>query len=360
MKKRILFFVLLVSNIFLFAQNNNEADLDKVIQIMVPKEIYIADKGLVQYTFKTPIDLFAMTSQEYIFGEEMRIPVEKLSFLVDQNECSLEKVLILRNGLSYNLCITFVPWKTGEIKFSEFDLVKLCIELNPNDEVDEYAQSTTYPIRIEPIKISSLSEKLNIVNIKAPYPPLLIPGTTYVIWSIIILVLVFIVLIAIFIIRLQFFLNKYRILKMHIDYKKNSIRTRRRLKALLKNKNKSDDKTFCYNWQKLMREYLEYRFKVSFSSVSKNKMHSLIFSVSDFVFTEEEESALDKLSRLFVRTDYIRFAQGSIDSQLLPVEEHRAELLDNERKTIVEETYSIINIFESMFKRCEIKEDIKK
>jgi hypothetical protein len=89
-------------------------------------------------------------------------------------------------------------------------------------------------------------------------------------------------------------------------------------------------------------------------------MHSLIFSVSDFVFTEEEESALDKLSRLFVRTDYIRFAQGSIDSQLLPVEEHRAELLDNERKTIVEETNSIINIFESKFKRCEIKEDIKK
>ena len=47
-----------------------------------------------------------------------------------------------------------------------------------------------------------------------------------------------------------------------------------------------------------------------------------------------------------MRTDYIRFASGSIDSKLLPAETHQALFVENEKKSMVAETYKIIDLLE--------------
>ena len=57
----------------------------------------------------------------------------------------------------------------------------------------------------------------------------------------------------------------------------------------------------------------------------------------------KESETLEKLSALFLRTDYIRYAAGSIDSMLLPAEEHKAEFIDGEKKSLIEMSLNILD-----------------
>ena len=67
----------------------------------------------------------------------------------------------------------------------------------------------------------------------------------------------------------------------------------------------------------------------------------------------EIEEALISLVQLFKRTDYIKFARGSIDSRLLPASEHETVLGKYERKSIVKSTDSLIQKIELKINKDE-------
>ena len=79
---------------------------------------------------------------------------------------------------------------------------------------------------------------------------------------------------------------------------------------------------------------------------ARKKVGAKIFDILNGLAGEKVCEAIESLSCFFVRTDYIRFASGSIDSKLLPLETHQALFVENEKKSMVAETYKIIDLLE--------------
>lgn len=341
MKKKISLLLLLIfifANLNLNAQNSVEIDLESVSQIIVPKEIFIGDEGQLQYSFRTPVDFFAIASSSALNGNELALDFTNLDLLVEKNSCTIKNAVLVRNGLNYNLCISLIPWKTGKIEFKEFDLMTLCLKENFSEN--------KFMIHLNPIIIPSLSEKMGITNIRSPLNPLILPGTKYLVWLGIFLLILFLVLVAFAIIKLNVIIKKFRLLKSKIGFRRNARNVKKGLNKLLKLKSKIDDKNFAMNWQRLMRTYLEFRFGSSFASVTGNRIVQYILKLTGDCANDEQFSALEELASLFIRTDYIRFAEGSIDSQLLPAELHQAVFGSKERASILDKTFSIIDVFE--------------
>ncbi len=321
------------------AKNSVEIDIESVSQIIIPKEIFIGDEGQLQYSFRTPVDFFSLASSSNFSGNELSLNITNQDLLVDTNSCTIKNAVLVRNGLNYNLCISFIPWKTGKIEFREFDLMTFCLK-------NDFSENK-FLIHLNPIIIPSLSEKMGISNIRSPLKPLTLPGTKYLLWLGIFLIILVLFLIAFAIIKLHVIVKKFRLLKSKIGFRRNARNVKKGLSKILKSKSKIDDKTFAMNWQRLMRTYLEFRFASSFASVTGNRIVQYILKITGNSASDEQFSALEELAGLFIRTDYIRFAEGSIDSQLLPAEEHQAVFSKNECSSIVKKSFEIIDVFES-------------
>lgn len=321
-----------------FSDEIPEVELESVSQIMVPKEIFIGDAGQLQYSFRTQADFFAFLDPSLVSENELKLNFENFDFLAEKDSCTIKDAVLFRNGSNYNLCITLIPWKTGRIEFREFDLFSVCS--------GKESSKFTLMIKLNPIQIPSLAEKLGVSNIRAPAPPITLPGTKYLLWLVILLVILFFVLVALVIIKLQKIVKKIRLIKNKIGFYRNAKSVKHRLTKLLKPKLNLDDSTFAMEWQKIMRSYLDFRFASTFASVTGSKIASYIQKITGNLAEGKELEAIEELSSIFIRTDYIRFASGSIDSQLLPAELHQAVFAENERKSIVEKSFKIIDVFE--------------
>ena len=97
-----------------------------------------------------------------------------------------------------------------------------------------------------------------------------------------------------------------------------------------------------------MRTYLDSRFGVPFGAVTTKRIASVIFNVTGGMLSDSQEDAVLTIVSLFTRTDYIIFAQNSIDSKQLPVEIHEAAFNEGERAGIVESTNGAIEGLEKV------------
>jgi len=129
--------------------------------ILIPQNIFIGD---------TAQFLFLLSEQEsaeliknnFVFGSP--IPLKNIT----QNEMmSIKDIRLITRENGQYLQITFVPWETGEINFPSLSFLRLKQQL-PS------------------IHISSLLEQSKKVSLQPPKPPLLIPGTDYLLYGAII------------------------------------------------------------------------------------------------------------------------------------------------------------------------------
>ena len=102
-----------------------------------------------------------------------------------------------------------------------------------------------------------------------------------------------------------------------------------------------------------MKEYLDMRFDVRLLSVPSSRIVSVIGERTSGLLDDKVSEELSVIASFFIRTDYMRYAQGSLDSFMLPVEEHRTEFLKGERKEIVKKSIAFINIVESQKEETE-------
>lgn len=337
MKKLILSLIVSVSFFSLGAQSTVNEEEESTLQVMVPRDVFIGDSGQIQYSFRSPVDFFAFKENNAAVNETIDIDLGPQDFLDDPESCLVQKTTLSRNGINYNLCITFVPWKTGLIKFKEFNLEEICTREKENVSAD-------FNVNLAPVMILSLAEKLGAKTLRPPKPPVVLPNTNYFLWFFLVLAVMLFSLLCIAVIRLPELVRKYRAFRKKLEFYKNAVRTKRLLNILLKKK--ISDSEFCESWQKIVRAYLEFRFKISFASVTGRNIEKKIQTVTGGYMTDRQEENIDLLTSLFVRTDYIRFAEGSIDSKMLPMEEHQASFLKGEKKSMISSMHGIIDTFE--------------
>jgi Sec-independent protein translocase protein TatA len=341
--KKYLCALLLAVNLLIPLFSQALLDDENSRQTLVPEKMYVGDNAEIQYTFRSAIDFFALADKKMINGDVLNLNLSHTGFNALSQLCTVSRVYLVRSDLYYTLFVYLTPWKPGKIDFAPFDLNLACRKNtnNPSAAGDD----VHFYIDLAPVKVSSLAEEMSVSALKPPIPPLSVPGTNYILWLLIILLIVLLILIGVIMVKLPLILGKWTKLKGLYGFKKNSRNTKKKLRSLLQKKN-LDDKEFALRWQQILRKYLEYRFSTSFESVPGSEIGAAIAVCTGDMLLEEQQSAVDGIASSFVRTDYVRFASGSIDSELLPLKEHQASFLEGERASIINATLENVLLME--------------
>ena len=345
MKKFLSFcFATLIFASSLFAQQNNVYSSDGIQQVVIPKNVFVGDRAQLRYTFNNPVDLFEAADKSQIHGDVLTLDPEYPAFLSADESFTVQEVLLVRNGLMYTLEIYFVPWRPGKIDIAPFDLSACCRKKNLFEQEDLSAYSAEslagFVIDLQPFFISSIAQRTDSFSIRPPASPLLLPGTSYILWTVIIVLILLLVLLALVLVKFKAIMSWILLLKQKLIYLYNVRSGKKALQKLLKEK--ISDTDFARSWQKIVRDYLSFRFDRSFASVTSGRIAKVISDATGNMLSGPQEDAVFALSSLFVRTDYIMFAQNSVDSRTLPLEEHQAAFAEGEKADIVRRTLEAI------------------
>ncbi|MGN0740740.1 MAG: hypothetical protein ACI4LX_11275 [Treponema sp.] len=323
-------------------------DSEVVNQVLLPLEVFVGDHAEIRYTFRSAIDFFP--GDENVEQRELANP-----FIGLEDKFSVIKAELYRTDMEYTVRFVIIPWKTGAITFPSFNLnTALGITSSDSqdkagaDEIDE----PQFFVSLEPVHVKSIVEKTGSNQMMPPVPPIIIPGTTYVIFLFFFLAVVFFILFLRILLKFNSIRRKWNLYLQKRRYKKNAEETLKKIKKLSKN-TKLTDIEFCYELQSIMRNYLEFRFDCKFTSISSNSIRSSFEKIFAGTIPSEIAFAVEDITAMFVRTDYIRYAHDSIDSRLYPPSEHQAALVESERKTLSDMIVKAINCFENSEEQLE-------
>lgn len=306
-------------------------------QILIPKEVYVGDTAQLSCSFQSSVDLYALAQEgggaSRIEGGILYFDLSDGVFAAMEPSCSVTQLSLRQVGMTYTLVLNFIPWRPGALTFLPLDLGKLCRA--------EAGRIITF----EPVEILSLSDKLGVSTLRPPASPLLLPGTKYIVWSIIILSASVLVMLALLLVNFAAVLRHAVLVKERFGYRKNAFLTKQKLKRLIKNER--SDAEFAREWQQIMRNYLDYRFSTRFFSVTSRDIARAVASATGDMLDIEQENAVLSIQSVFIRTDYIRYAKNSPDSRKLPARDHEAAFASGEKELIVDRTLGDIGELET-------------
>lgn len=284
-------------------------------QILLPKKVYIGDSAELRCTFY----IQHKSLREKVSGCTIEIPVEAFKNQPDINDCVIKSVSLAPAGVDYyQAVITFVPWKTGELKF-------------PSLEIDDVE------LILQPVQIVSIVEQNNSSVIKEPLSPLLLPGTTYKLYGVLIAFIILVIATIQLIIKrksVAFFIKSK---KLQFKYKKNKKATIKKLRAISE---KADSKEIASEIQKIMRIYLETRFSSPFTKCVTSELMNKFISITQNLLGDSKNEAFGEIVSVFIRTDFIRYSDGGkfedkekdilIEKLILNIEILEAEVVSND------------------------------
>ena len=124
--------------------------------ILMPQEVFVGDTA--EFSFGT-----ASLNSILADGTLFTVPPEGLPA---SNDLTVQSVVVFRSGNSETVTIRFVPWISGVLQIPSFEIKKIRI---------------TPP----PVRIASLVEKTGKNTLESARSPLLIPGTTWILYAVI-------------------------------------------------------------------------------------------------------------------------------------------------------------------------------
>lgn len=254
-------------------------------QILIPKKVYIGDQAELRCTFNSP-----STELKQLVNSESDGQAELSLVSFNSSEYEVKSVTLAPAGVDfYQLSITFIPWKTGEIQFPPFTI-----------------DGTDLLIEFQPVQIVSLisTDSNNATVLRDTAAPLLLPGTTYKIYGALTAFIIFLIAAIRIIIKrksIQFYLNTKRLQR---KYKKNKKQTFRALRQI---ENETSDSYIAGQIQKIMRNYLEVRFDYPFTNATTSELMKGWQKVTGGLLSDAKEEAFGDITASFIRTDYIRY-----------------------------------------------------
>lgn len=285
-------------------------------QILIPKKVYIGDTAELRCTFNSP-DPFL---KQLTSSGTAELPLVSQS-TETQEEYVIKNISLSPSGIDfYQLTITFIPWKTGDLLFPS-------MEIEGSDIVLEF----------QPIQIVSLitNENTNTSTIRDTAAPLLLPGTTYKLYGTLSGFVIFLIICIRIILKrknILFYINQKRLLK---KYKKNKKQTIRNLYKIADEAEaaKIDDQTAAENLQKSLRTYLEIRFDYPFTHTVASEIMQGWQTATGGLLSDTKTEAFGNIAASFIRTDFIRYSKNG-------------KFEENELINLIEKIISQIQILE--------------
>ncbi len=300
-------------------------------QFVFPKRLLVGDLAELHYTFSSGVEFFPEEEQL----DEKPLLLAKLPFSIDNNDFTLTKAVLQRNGTMYTVVITFIPWKTGYLDFPQFDLYSAVFG------------TSAVPFIIDPeaVEVNSVLAEEDMA-LRPLIPPLLFPGTIYFVYFMLILLIVLLGFVVQAVIRWRTISDRLAEKRLLRKYAKSSRFAMRQFRKLEKNSHKIQDTAFCLAVQKIFRRYLSVRFGIDFNCLTTNQFYSAFESATGGVLDGFLVDNMEAIVEIFIRMDYVRFAQNSIESRKKPESHYAAVLKDGERQELINTSRAIIRLFE--------------
>lgn len=265
-------------------------------QVLVPRQVYIGDSAELKCSFETDSVLF-----RNIVAQKGVIELSKEFFAeeVDVEKYDIKSVTISSSGYNnYTLTVSFVPWRTGNLELPPFDMGAA---LNSDAEI--------YVMGFQNFEVISITKTESLNTLRDIQSPLLLPGTTYKIYGLIILLLILFAAIIRIIMKRKalafFFKNEMLLWK----YKKNKKATIKQLQKLEQAKY-LEDAQIASEIQKITRSYLEFRFDYPFTKLVSSEIMEGFNKATCNLMSDKKIFAAEEIVRIFVRTDYIRYGKN--------------------------------------------------
>lgn len=261
-------------------------------QILVPKKVYIGDTAELRCTFNSPNPVL----KHLVSNGTAELPL--VSQTLSQDDYVIKNVSLSPAGIDfYQLTITFIPWKTGDLRFPPMEI--------------ENAEVT---LEFQPVQIVSLiaGENTNTSTIRDTAAPLLLPGTAYKLYGTLAGFVIFLIICIRIILKrknILFYINQKRLLKRYRKNKKQTIRALYKI-ADEAEAEKISDQTAAERIQKSLRSYLEVRFDYPFTHTVASEIMKGWQTATGGLLSETKTEALGDIAASFIRTDFIRYSKN--------------------------------------------------
>ena len=306
---------------------------DDTTQVVMPKTIYVGDRAELRYTFRSAVDFFADMNDSALSRE---IALKSLPFETDTEDYTILDASLERNGLLYTFRLFFIPWNTGSIDFPMFDISAAVYG----------GAAAPFIIDVQSVEVSSILQDQDEAQLRESMGPLLLPGTMYALYFAALLSVILLIVIFRLVVKRESVRDAYKTWKLLRLYAKNAKELYRSLKRLERAGKKIDDAEFCTELQQLIRRYLDFRFGYRFSAVSSPAIMDTFEKIMAGAMSEKTQSGAMSLAAVLRRTDYVRYARGSIDSKKEPAEEFAADLKADERSSLIRIVRDAVERFE--------------
>ena len=306
---------------------------DDTTQVVMPKTIYVGDRAELSYTFRSAVDFFADMNDSIL---SRKIPLKSLPFETDTDDYTILDASLERNGLLYTFRLFFIPWNTGSIDFPMFDISAAVYG----------GAAAPFIIDVQSVEVSSILQDQDEAQLRASMGPLLLPGTMYALYFAALLSVILLIVIFRLVVKRESVRDAYKTWKLLRLYAKNAKELYRSLKRIERAGKKIDDAEFCTELQQLIRRYLDFRFGYRFSAVSSPAIMDTFEKIMAGAMSEKTQSGAMSLAAVLRRTDYVRYARGSIDSKKEPAEEFAADLKADERSSLIRIVRDAVERFE--------------
>ncbi len=310
MRKLISILIFIFSSFLIFAQNGER-------QMMIPLTVYVGDTAQLHISFSGKNDLLKTGEPNHKGNQTVELATEGFERPLDNSKYSVKQILLSRTGTSpdgqtrYELIIIFVPWITGGIKFPPYKF--------PNGFTVIPSEITIDSIFNAPKVSRKFAENKG---------PILIPGTTYRILFKLLFYAILLILLITALCKWKSISLRYKNFKLKMLYKRNKRHT---VSILLRIKGAVQaDKVKAERIQRVMRHYLTVRFGYNFNRSGASEIWSGFETIFQGLLSEKKEDAVEELTSLFTRTDFIRYsANGSFEKkEIYSITDRLIEIID--------------------------------
>ena len=210
---------------------------------VLPKEVFLGDEMEIRYSFSTNVEL--------IGNEDGVIKIEAPVM----DSATIKNIELVGHNGNYILSVQCVPWIVGMLDIPPIDIAPFTSTI-----------SVPFILDIPPVTIETIVEKTQKKDLRPVRPPIVIPGTTWILYGLIFLGILLVILLIVILIRIKNVKAGLSSFFERIFSSRNYRRTIKKIKKLSRTAKKISDSDFAKEASFIIRKYFSIRFVHNFEA----------------------------------------------------------------------------------------------